>query len=61
MAVGPMRCQGKGMSKDDREARLAAALRENLRKRKAASVRPCGSTLGRDPLEPLDRGDEPLR
>jgi hypothetical protein len=28
------------MSKQDKEARLAAALRENLRKRKAAATRP---------------------
>ena len=37
MAVRRMRCQGKGMRKDDKEARLAAALRENLRKRKMAA------------------------
>ena len=40
MAVTPMKCQGKGMSKQDKEARLAAALRENLRKRKAAAAAP---------------------
>ena len=28
-------CQDKGMEKHDKAARLAAALRENLRKRKA--------------------------
>ena len=38
MAAGPMRCQGKGMSDKDKEARLAAALRENLRKRKAGTA-----------------------
>ena len=38
MAVRAMRCQGKGMTNKDKEARLAAALRENLRKRKAATA-----------------------
>ena len=35
MAVAPSRCQDKRMEKRDKEERLAAALRENLRKRKA--------------------------
>jgi hypothetical protein len=37
MAVAAIRCQEKGMDRKDKEARLAAALRENLRKRKAAA------------------------
>ena len=36
MAVGGGECQGKGMTGQDKQARLAAALRDNLRKRKAA-------------------------
>lgn len=40
MAVATLRCQGKGMTNKDKEARLAAALRENLRKRKAATAPP---------------------
>ena len=36
MAGGRLSCQGKGMANtDDRAERLAAALRENLRRRKA--------------------------
>jgi hypothetical protein len=36
MAGGRLNCQGKGMAnKDDKADRLAAALRENLRRRKA--------------------------
>jgi hypothetical protein len=37
MAGGPIRCQGSAMAKRDeeREKRLAEALRENLRRRKA--------------------------
>ena len=46
MAVRPMRCQGKGMTKQDKEARLAAALRENLRQRKA------GVAAAKPPIEP---------
>ena len=38
MAVRALGCQGKGMTNKDKDARLAAALRENLRKRKAASA-----------------------
>jgi hypothetical protein len=37
------------MSKDDKEARLAAALRENLRKRKAAA---------RPPVVPAEAGSQ---
>jgi hypothetical protein len=40
MAVGALGCQGKGMTNKDKEARLAAALRENLRKRKASGTQP---------------------
>jgi hypothetical protein len=36
MAASRLSCQGKGMAdKDDKAERLAAALRENLRRRKA--------------------------
>ena len=36
MAVGRLKCQGKAMSeKDEKAERLAAALRENLKRRKA--------------------------
>jgi hypothetical protein len=36
MAASRLSCQGKGMpDKDDKAERLAAALRENLRRRKA--------------------------
>ena len=35
MAAPPLKCQDKGMTKQDkREERLAAALRDNLRRRK---------------------------
>jgi hypothetical protein len=46
MAVRRMGCQGKAMTDKDKEARLAAALRENLRKRKA------GAVPARPPAEP---------
>jgi hypothetical protein len=39
MAVSAMKCQGKGMTDKDKAARLAAALRENLRKRKAGAIK----------------------
>jgi hypothetical protein len=52
MAVRPMRCQGKGMTPKDKEARLAAALRENLRKRKA------GASPAKPSREPPPRDDE---
>ena len=35
MAARPPRCQDKRMKKDEKAERLAAALRENLRRRKA--------------------------
>ena len=35
MAVRASRCQDKRMAKEDKAERLAAALRENLRRRKA--------------------------
>ena len=35
MAASPSGCQDKRMEKQDKAERLAAALRENLRKRKA--------------------------
>ena len=35
MAARPPECQDKRMEKQDKAARLAAALRENLRRRKA--------------------------
>jgi hypothetical protein len=35
MAVARAKCQGKAMSEKDKAERLAAKLRENLRKRKA--------------------------
>ena len=34
MAVGLIPCQGKGMSDKDKAERLAAQLRENLKRRK---------------------------
>jgi hypothetical protein len=43
MAVTLVPCQGKRMSKDDKAERLAAQLRENLRKRKA-QARAVGAT-----------------
>ena len=35
MAAAPPKCQDKTMAKQDKEERLAAALRDNLRRRKA--------------------------
>ena len=35
MAAAPLKCQDKTMAKQDKEQRLAAALRDNLRRRKA--------------------------
>ena len=35
MAAPALQCQDRAMEKDDKAERLAAALRENLRKRKA--------------------------
>lgn len=37
MAVGTLKCQDKRMANKEKEDRLAAALRENLRRRKAQS------------------------
>jgi hypothetical protein len=46
MAVARSNCQGKGMDAKDKAARLAAALRENLKRRKtqARVLRDAGST-----------------
>jgi hypothetical protein len=52
MAVRRMGCQGKAMTDKDKEARLAAALRENLRKRKAGAVPP------RPPVKPSSPSEE---
>jgi hypothetical protein len=52
MAVRRMGCQGKAMTDKDKEARLAAALRENLRKRKA------GTTPAKPPAEPSEPGTQ---
>ena len=35
MAAAPLKCQDRTMDKDHKAERLAAALRENLRRRKA--------------------------
>jgi hypothetical protein len=52
MAVRRIRCQGKAMTDKDKEARLAAALRENLRKRKA------GAVPAKPPAEPSEPGTQ---
>ncbi len=54
MAVGALGCQGIGMTNRDKEARLAAALRENLRKRKAAGTQP--KPLPKPPVPGEERG-----
>jgi hypothetical protein len=53
MAAGRSGCQGKGMSdKDEKAERLAAALRENLRRRKAQARH---LDTPRDPEKPQER------
>ena len=45
MAAGGAKCQGKEMSEKDKAERLAAKLRENLRKRKAQGREMEGNVL----------------
>lgn len=51
MAARDFRCQGKTVSDKEKNERLAAALRENLRRRKA-QARDSAAQPKKDPTQP---------
>ena len=51
MAARRFRCQGKSVSDKEKNERLAAALRENLRRRKA-QARESSAQPKKDPTQP---------
>ena len=51
MAARRFRCQGKSVSDKEKNERLAAALRENLRRRKA-QARYAAAQPKKDPTQP---------
>jgi hypothetical protein len=51
MAARHFRCQGKSVSDKEKNERLAAALRENLRRRKA-QARDAGAQPKKEPSQP---------
>ncbi len=59
MAVGRLSCQGKAMTgKDEKAERLAAALRENLKRRKAQARAAKPRVTWAGGSGPLPDGDE---